>query len=299
MRHTILLLSFIIIAAFNMNAKYKVINLWEEKAPFNKDVQIEELDVNNRVSKVSVPQLYHFSIESDSVKPAIIVIPGGGYVREAINHEGYMAAEWFNKMGFEAFVLKYRLPDDELVVNSSFVPLMDAQQAINLVRSRASEWNVDTACIGVIGFSAGGHLAASASNLFTEPVSKTLKSKDVRPDFSILMYPVISMDDQITHKGSKINLLGEHPDVSLVEKFSLENQVSKKTPITLMVHAIDDGAVPVANTDRYASSLHQKGGVVTKVILPLGGHGFGFDPKRPVAYWTDYLDVWLKNNIIK
>ena len=277
----------------------EVINLWEGNAPFNKDVQVKEVDENNRISKVTVPQLYHYAIESDSLKPAIVIFPGGGYIREAIDHEGYMAAEWFNKQGFEAFVLKYRLPDEELVNNASYVPLMDGQQAMYLVRSNASKWNIDPTRIGVIGFSAGGHLASTVSTLFTEPVNKSLKSEEVRPDFSILMYPVISMEDAITHKGSKVNLLGEHPDVSLVEYFSTENQVSEKTPVTLMVHAINDGAVPVANSDRYANNLHAKGGSVTKIILPEGGHGFGFDPKRPVAYWTGYLKVWLKANIIK
>ncbi|MBN2165545.1 MAG: alpha/beta hydrolase [Marinilabiliaceae bacterium] len=295
----ILLFSFLLINWGVMFSQFEKINIWEGKAPFNKDVTVEEQDVNNRVSKVTVPQLYHYSIKSDSLKPAIIVIPGGGYVREAINHEGYMAAEWFNKQGFEAFVLKYRLPDEEIVDNSSFVPLMDAQEAIRIVRKRAAEWHIDTARIGVIGFSAGGHLAASVSTLFIKPVNSKNNSADVRPGFSILMYPVISMDDACTHKGSRENLLGEHPDVSMLEQFSLEKQVSSKTPVTLMVHAIDDRAVPVENTDRYAVSIIKSGGDVTKVILPQGGHGFGFDSKRPVAYWTQYLEVWLKNHIIK
>lgn len=300
MKRLLFTLAVVAIFSLNMNSQSNVMNLWEGDAPFNKkDVKIEEVNENHRISKVSVPQLYHFPVESESKKPAVIIIPGGGYAREAFNHEGLMAAEWFNNLGVEAFVLKYRLPDTELVENASFVPLMDAQQAIYYVRENAAKWNVDSTNVGVIGFSAGGHLAASASTLFTQPVNKNLKPEMVRPDFSILLYPVISMDDACTHKGSKVRLLGEHPDVSLVELFSTEKQVTEQTPITLLVHAVNDYAVPVENSDRYASNLHKKGGAVTKVILPEGGHGFGFDPKRPVAYWTQYLEVWLNANITK
>nr|WP_321407772.1 alpha/beta hydrolase [uncultured Carboxylicivirga sp.] len=294
-----ILLGVLILSTSTMFGQKAKINLWEGTAPFNKDVQVEEQDINNRVSRVTVPQLYHYPVKSKEAKPAIIIIPGGGYAREAIDHEGYMAAEWFNKLGFEAFVLKYRLPDDDLFDNPAYVPLMDAQQAVYLVRLKAKEFNIDPARVGVIGFSAGGHLAASASTLFTNPVDKNRSSEDVRPDFSILMYPVISMDKACTHMGSRINLIGKDPAVSMVDYFSLENQVSEKTPVTLMVHAIDDGAVPVENTDRYAKNLFNKGGDVTKVILPIGGHGFGFATDRPVAYWTQYLEVWLKTNVIK
>nr|WP_319400013.1 alpha/beta hydrolase [uncultured Carboxylicivirga sp.] len=294
-----ILLSVLLLIASTMYGQKERINLWEGKAPFNKDVQVEEQDVNNRVSRVTVPQLYHYPVKSKEAKPAIIIIPGGGYAREAIDHEGYMAAEWFNKLGFEAFVLKYRLPDADLFENSSYVPLMDAQQAVYLVRSKAKEYNIDPTRVGVIGFSAGGHLAASVSTLFTHPVDDKRTSEEVRPDFSVLMYPVISMDKACTHMGSRENLIGKDPAVSMVDYFSVENQVTEKTPVTLMVHAINDGAVPVENSDRYAQNLFEKGGDVTKVILPTGGHGFGFAADRPVAYWTQYLEVWLKTKIIK
>ncbi|HLW06021.1 MAG TPA: alpha/beta hydrolase [Marinilabiliaceae bacterium] len=278
------------------------INLWDGEAPFNKKgVTVEEINENHRISKVTVPQLYHYSatIESENRKPAIVIVPGGGYIREAFDHEGTMVGEWFAARGVEAFVLKYRLPDQELVDNFSFVPLMDAQQAISWVRAHAKEYNIDDQNIGIIGFSAGGHLAASASTLFQNPVNTKLTSKDVRPNFSILLYPVISMDDKITHKGSKTNLLGNTPNKELVEKFSLENQVTEETPITLIVHSADDGAVPVANTEKYAKSLTDKGVGVTKIILPIGGHGFGFRTSGDIAYWTGYLDVWLKANVLK
>lgn len=276
-------------------------NLWEGEAPYNKKgVSVEEVNINNRFSKISVPQLYHYAstIESETKKPAIIIAPGGSYSGEVFNHEGFMVAEWFADQGVEAFILKYRLPDQELVDNFSFVPLMDAQEAIAWVRSNAKEYNIDDQNIGIIGFSAGGHLAASASTLFKEPVNTMRTSKEVRPDFSILIYPVISMDDKITHKGSKRNLIGNTPAKELVEKFSLENQVTEETPITLLVHSADDKVVPVTNTESYANNLTSKGVNVTKIILPIGGHGYGFKTSEDVFYWTEYLAIWLNANIL-
>lgn len=277
------------------------INLWEGDAPFNKKgLNIAEINQDARISKVSVPQLYHYPADqtADTLKPAIIIVPGGGYTREAFDHEGTMVGKWLAARGIEAFVLKYRLPDEELTNNSTFVPLMDAQQAIHYVRSHASLYNIDRENIGIIGFSAGGHLAASASTLFNKPVNESLSSGDVRPDFSILIYPVITMDANKTHMGSRENLIGTTPDAELIEQFSLELQVTAQTPMTFILHSADDGAVPVANTEQYAQNLTQKGVPVTKIILPVGGHGFGFRTSGEVAYWTGYLDIWLKNNIL-
>ncbi|MFT3740559.1 MAG: alpha/beta hydrolase [Breznakibacter sp.] len=282
-------------------AQTQRIALYEGEVPFNKPgVTVTEVNENNRISRVSKPELYHFAVKvnkKDELKPAIVIVPGGGYAREAFDHEGLMAAQWFSERGYEAFVLKYRLPDRDIVENASNVPLMDGQQAIYLVRSRAREFGVDPSKVGIIGFSAGGHLASTVSTLFAKPVNPTLAQADVRPDFSILMYPVISMDTVLTHRGSRENLLGKNPTQEAVNYYSTQNQVSAQTPVTLMVHAIDDGAVPVGNTDVYANNLFKAGGKVSKVILPIGGHGFGFDPKRPVAYWTGYLETWLKANV--
>ncbi len=298
MRHT---LTALLLMAASTIFSQNPINLWEGAAPFNKKgVTIAEVNEDARISKVSIPQLYHYSAidAPDTLKPAIVIVPGGGYAREAFDHEGTMVGEWFAARGFEAFVLKYRLPDNELTDNPTFVPLMDAQQAIHFVRSRASLYNIDSNKIGIIGFSAGGHLAASASTLFHEPVNKGLSSEDVRPDFSILIYPVITMNTDNTHRGSRENLIGTTPDTNLIEQFSLELQVTEQTPITFMLHSADDGAVPVVNTDQYAQNLTQKGVPVTKIILPVGGHGYGFRSSGQVAYWTAYLDIWLKNNIL-
>ena len=141
-------------------------------------------------------------------------------------------------------------------------------------------------------------MAASASTLFKNPVNPRQTPETVRPDFSILMYPVITMDNRYTHLGSKENLIGKNPPAELERLFSLENQVSKKTPVTLLIHAINDDAVPVQNSDLYAENLYEKGGDVTKIILPFGGHGFGFREEIPVSSWTNYLEVWLKTRIL-
>lgn len=292
---------FALLSSFGIAFSQTPIPLWKGDIPFNKkDISVEELNENNRIAKVSIPVLYHYATKTSasSSKTAIIIVPGGGYIREAIDHEGWLAAEWFNNHGIEAFVLKYRLPDTELTTNSHMVPLMDAQEAIALVRSRAVEFGINPHKIGIIGFSAGGHLAASASTLFASPVNTMQSTEAIHPDFSILMYPVITMDDHYTHKGSKENLIGTNPSQQLVHLFSLENQVSDKTPITLIVHSLDDNAVPIHNSDLYAENLRNKGGDVTKITLPTGGHGFGFRSNTPVSSWTKYLEVWLNTRIL-
>ncbi len=272
------------------------IPLWEGEPPFNlPGVTVEEFVEDGRVSKVSHPELAHYPAAGGGApRPAVVILPGGGYARQSTLFEGTMAAQWFNEQGIEAFVLKYRLPDEEIVSQPAFVPLLDARQAIALVRARAAEFGVDPARVGIIGFSAGGHLAASASTLYALEVPGAPTPAQARPDFSILVYPVITMDGRFTHRGSRRNLIGELPSPAHLALFSLENQVSAQTPMTLLVHALDDRAVPVENSDAYAANLHAAGGDVTKLILPVGGHGFGFKPDSPVPYWTQYLAVWLR-----
>ena len=294
----------IIILGMLMNStvfSQTAINLWDGTAPFNKKgIQVKEINENARISRVTVPQLFHYTsqVNSAGLKPAIVIFPGGGYAREAFDHEGTMVAEWFSALGFDAFVVKYRLPDDDLFDNASCVPLMDAQQSIYWVRKHAPQYGIDPHNIGVIGFSAGGHLAASASTLFGDPINEALTTDDVRPDFSLLVYPVISMADAYTHAGSKRNLIGGNPTDELINHFSLEYQVSEKTPKTFMIHAFDDGSVPVANTEMYATNLAGKGVDVTKIIIPKGGHGFGFRTTGVAACWTGYLETWLRANVL-
>src|SRR5690606_29457519 len=220
---------------------------------------------------------------------AVLVIPGGGYGHVAINHEGHEVAKSFNEQGYSAFVLYYRLPKDENMIDRKIVPLQDAQRGLQYIRE-----NYDVDRVGVIGFSAGGHLAASLSNHYDDVKVENNGSINLAPDFSVLIYPVISMDDEITHQGSKKNLIGEEPDVEDRLYFSLEKQVSEKTPPAFLVHAEDDKAVPIANALRYKEALHKIGIPNDIFIYETGGHGFGLHDKTDERKWSDAMFIWLK-----
>jgi acetyl esterase/lipase len=225
---------------------------------------------------------------------AVVVFPGGGYAGQAIDKEGHFVAQWFADRGVVAMVVPYRCGGGK---HSHPVPLADARRAVRLVRSRASEWGVDPAKIGVMGFSAGGHLAATASTLFDLPlegIEDSLAEVSARPDFSILVYPVISMRPDVTHSGSGRNLLGESPDEALVAQMSADEQVTAKTPPALIIHSIDDGAVPVANARRYYDACRKHGVPVEMHLYETGGHGYGmWATEGSVATWPEVLEGWL------
>lgn len=227
---------------------------------------------------------------------AVIVCPGGGYGGLAMDHEGVQIAEWLNSVGAAAFILQYRLP-----VNGYRhpIPLMDAQRAIRLVRSRAETLKIAPDRIGILGFSAGGHLASTVATHFENPVPTGDKPDPVdalscRPDFQVLIYPVISMDDAITHRGSRNNLLGPDPSEELLKLLSNELQITEKTPPAFLVHANDDKGVLPENSIRYYLGL-QKANVPAELHIYLkGGHGFGIRPATgPAAKWTDRCVEWL------
>lgn len=195
----------------------------------------------------------------------VVVCPGGGYWFVSSLNEGAYVADWMNERGIAVCVVKYRLPNGHWEI-----PLQDVQNAFRYCRSKASEWGIDQ--IGVMGFSAGGHLAASATNLFTDEVT--------RPDFSILIYPVISMDKEITHMGTRIGLIGMNPDASLEERYSLDKQVTENTPPSFITHCTDDDVVPIENTIRYYRSLVRYGVPAEVHIFPKSGHGWGFTTEK-------------------
>jgi acetyl esterase/lipase len=228
---------------------------------------------------------------------AVVICPGGGYVRIAYTHEGNDVAAWFNEHGITAVILKYRLPSDSIMKDPSIGPLQDAQQAIRMVRRRASEWNIDPDKIGIMGFSAGGHLASTLSTHFNDEVYETNDTTSSRPDFSILIYPVISMINLVTHMGSRINLLGENPDTSTIVRFSNELQVTKETPPTFLVHSENDGAVPVSNSVNYFYAL-QKNNIPAELhIYQTGGHGYGLGIGGSTEnHWPEACLNWLKAN---
>lgn len=227
---------------------------------------------------------------------AIVIFPGGGYGGLAFEHEGTNEGKWFQEKGVAAFVLKYRLPVQGY---RHPVPLLDAQRAIRLVRSHAADWKINPAKVGIIGFSAGGHLASTLDTHYDAGNSLAVDPVDTlscRPDFTVLVYAVISMKDGITHPGSKLNLLGPEPDPALVENLSNETQVTPQTPPTLLVHAVDDGPVPIENSRLMLVAL-QKASVPSALQeYSHGGHGFGFgaNPDHSPAGWLDHACDWLK-----
>lgn len=249
-----------------------------------------------RVSKVSKPTLSVFLPAKDKATgAAVIICPGGGYGILAISHEGYDVAKRFNEIGVAAFVLKYRLPADEIMTDRSFGPLQDAQQAIYDVRLNAKKWNVDPAKIGIMGFSAGGHLASSLTVHYNDVKIKNEKQLSLRPDFSILIYPVVTFGES-TNPGSKINLVGNAPSEEKVTYFSNETGVNADTPPTFMVHANDDKAVPVKNSTQFNEALVKAGVKGELHIYQAGGHGFGLNNKTTTEDWFKTLGSWMKSN---
>jgi pectinesterase len=247
-----------------------------------------------RVAKVTIPTLTLYK----PVKPngqAVIICPGGGYAYGSFSKEGTLVAEQLSQQGITAFVLKYRLPDDSLQPDKSLAPLQDAQQAIRFVRASAATYKLDPSRIGIMGFSAGGHLAASAATHFTFRADATNKdTTSSRPDFSVFIYPVISFDSVITHSGSRNNLIGTNPSPEKVVFFSNETQVSGQTPPAFLVHAGDDKSVPVENSIRYYQACIKNGVPAEMHLYPRGGHGFGMYNKTTGDDWMERLYIWLK-----
>lgn len=265
----------------NISSHLRPINLWEDKAPgYNPDFSKEQ------------PSITPYIIEDGKVHSAFIVFPGGGYCMRA-DHEGEPLALWLNSLGISAFVLNYRVAPYKYPY-----PIMDAQRAIRLVRHRAEEWNIDAEKIGILGFSAGGHLASSAGTHFdygnktSEDIMEKVSS---RPDAMVLCYPVISFGEY-RHDGSMVALLGENPDEKLRYSFSNENSVTEDTPPTFLWHTSDDDAVPVENSLMFASSLRKKKIPFELHVFPKGHHGLGMSEEiSHVAQWVKLCENWLRS----
>ncbi|MBP1616335.1 MAG: alpha/beta hydrolase [Bacteroidetes bacterium] len=298
-----LIISFGILAASNMLAQ-TVVPLYGKEIPNsiaspNEEKWVGRPDGDQWVTGVSIPTLTVFTVESKQVKaPAVIICPGGGYGGLSMSKEGFKVAKELNEHGISAFVLKYRMPSDKTMKDRSIGPLQDAQQAIFLVKENAGKWGIDTTKIGIMGFSAGGHLAALASTHFQQPKIDS-KKVSVRPDFSILVYPVISMEDNLTHAGSKSNLIGKDAKEETVKWFSSEKNITPNTPSAFLVHAQDDGAVNVRNSLCYYEALTDNKVPSELLIYPNGGHGFGMCNKTTKDLWLDHAIQWLEDYIFK
>lgn len=231
---------------------------------------------------ISEPRMYAYpASKENNCGTAVLICPGGGYSGVSAVKEGAEIAKWFNELGVSAFVLYYRMPNGHYEI-----PLKDAQTALSIIHKRAREWKINKKKIGIMGFSAGGHLASTVGTHF--------KTKAERPAFMLLAYPVVTMNKDLTHKGSRDNLLGKNPSDELVKLYSNELQVNKQTPPTFIIHARDDGAVPIANSENLLEAL-QKNKVPAKLVTyDEGGHGFGMRKKGiPVENWPQKMKSWL------
>jgi acetyl esterase/lipase len=264
----------------------KIIKLWEDAPPTSNEITTAEVvrEGKTSISNVSVPELeIYLPGKEKSTGMAVVICPGGGYAGLAYEHEGLMVARWLNSEGIAAFILKYRMPNKH-----KEIPLDDAQQAIRYVREHAGEYGVNVSKIGVCGFSAGGHLASTASTHFATTGTST------RPDFSILFYPVITMT-KLTHGGSRTNLLGENPSETDAYMFSNEKQVNVNTPPAILLLSDDDKVVLPENSLRYYEALKRNNVPATMYIFPSGGHGWGFrDTYEYHQQMTGLLSAWLK-----
>jgi len=285
-----------LLASAGRAADLKTIELWPEGVPgLRADATPEKID-NARASNVHHPYFIVFPAPADkAVGTAVIICPGGGYVRLSIENEGSLVAARLNALGVTAFVLHYRM-----VEYGHPAPLRDVLRAIRLVRSRAAEFGVKPDRIGILGSSAGGHLAASASTLYNDPDGKTAAELDnvsARPDFAVLLYPVITMKDPFVHAGSRKALLGAQPTPEAIAHMSLELHVTKDTPPTFIVQTEDDKTVPVENSLMYYQALRTAGVPAELHLWPHGPHGFGMRADLPgPSSWTNRLEEWLSNN---
>lgn len=282
----IFLLSFLFVTTMLSAQKTVELPLWPNGAPNSNELSgAEQRQNNGEVSNVTEPTLTVYPAARPNGM-AIIMCPGGGYSRLAMNHEGHDMAPWLNTQGITYAVLKYRMPNGH-----HEVPLSDAEQAIRLLREHAAEWGVNPQRVGIMGASAGGHLAASLATLYSSDKS--------RPDFQILFYPVISMQKGITHGGSRKNLLGESPSQKLEQKYSLERQVSPRTPQAFIMLSSDDDVVPPINGIGYFLALRDHKVPASLHAYPIGGHGWGFrDSFTYKRQWTEELEKWLRDGLV-
>ena len=301
MKTRIIFVHFIFINVLIVKSQTLTLKIWPGDIPgsISDPSYIEKIITTDgritRCNNVVTPDLTVFLPAPEKANGAAVMIcPGGGYGTLAFDHEGNAIAKWLNDNGVAGIILKYRLPSDQIMKDKSVGPLQDAQEAMRVIRRHASEWKIDPEKVGVIGFSAGGHLASTISTHYAENVYDVKDNTSARPDFSLLIYPVISMDTLITHRGSRNNLLGLKPGDDLVKRFSNELQITSGTPPAFMVHSSDDNAVPVMNSINYYKGL-QKNKIPAELhIFQKGGHGYGLAPNGGTeSAWSGLCLKWL------
>ena len=295
----ILFISLFTTMAFSQN---HILPLWEGTPPLQNPSDLKEESTQHeilRIANVQTPTIeVYLPTKQIATGEAVVIFPGGGYGVLAYDWEGTEFAKWLNVQGIVGIVVNYRLPISLSLTDPKEVPLMDAQRAIRLVRQNAEAWNINPNQVGIMGFSAGGHLASTLSTQYTHEVDRPKDAVDAlsaRPDFSILVYPVISFRDAAVHSGSRKNLIGDNASQELIDRFSGELNVTTETPPTFLVHAQDDKVVPIENSLLYYQALHKHGVKASLHIYPSGGHGFAFGlGKGAVEGWRDVLLAWMR-----
>ncbi|WP_316735126.1 alpha/beta hydrolase [Pedobacter aquatilis] len=299
MKRFSLLIILSVLLMLNLNAQ-EVIPLYTGVVPGSKvsstytEVTQKGTDGISRISKVTTPTLTVFEAPADKANgTAVIICPGGGYGILAIDHEGYNVAKKFNEIGVTALVLKYRLPSEEIMVDKTYALLQDVQQAIYLTRKNAKKYNIKSNKIGIMGFSAGGHLASTLLAHYNDVKIENKEKINLRPDFAVLVYPVISFEESV-HTGTMKNLLGASQSNELKHYFSANQNVNKKTPPTFLVHAKDDKSVPVTNSILLSEALKKNGVKTDMYLYEEGGHGFGLKNKTSDVDWFNLMVNWMK-----
>ena len=301
MKRKLIFFALILLGGFSANAQ-EIIPLYTTSIPNVKVIPADynESFGNGMFRNVTSPTLEIYLPEKGKETGAAVVIcPGGGYSVVVYQGEGVSNAKELAKNGIAAFVLKYRLPVDAIMTDKSTGPLQDAQQAIKLVRENAVKWNIDPAKIGIMGFSAGGHLASSAATHFEKALIDNPKGTSLRPDFQVVVYPVISMQQSLTHRDSRKQLLGEQPSQELVDLFSNELQVKENTPPAYITHAADDNVVDVDNSINYFEALRRHKVPVEMHIYPKGGHGFIFGRRGWMTSLLEWIGTTTNTNVKK
>jgi acetyl esterase/lipase len=296
LRSFLRLLPLLLFGTMTGFAAPRVVELWPEGVPDLKPDAGPEREENGRFFNIHHPSLTVYA--PTEVRPngtAIVYAAGGGYERVAVGPSGGDITRWLNGLGVTVFVLKYR--------NQEYghpAPLRDGLRAVRTVRSRAAEFGIDPSRIGMLGGSAGGHLTASVGTLFDAPEGKTgaaLDSVSGRPDFMVLIFPVISMIDPSAHAASRKNLLGANPSLELKHHLSVEEQVSADTPPAFLVHSTEDTVVPVENSLLFFQAMRRARRPIEMHLYPKGPHGSGMDPKLgPTSEWPRLCELWMRFN---
>jgi len=295
-----LIIILFIIPYFALAQTPENMKLWPDKAPYsNGNTSPEKVTSSGSITNICEAQLIIYHPEQGKANGSVVIIcPGGGYSGEAIVKEGHNVAKWFNSFGVTGIILKYRLPVAAGITEKDKAPLSDAQRAIRYVRSKAAEWGLKSNQIGIMGFSAGGNLAVNAGTHYDDgnaQSSDPVEQLSCRPDFMLLIYPVVTMEANLTNKGTCQNLLGNNPDPEKVRFYSGEQNVTATTPPTFLVHASDDGTVKVENSINMYLAIQKRGIPVEMHIFEKGGHGFGLDKCTGTALsWPERCKSWME-----